>query len=105
MNKLYIIPVMICLGMSFMGNISSPELAVNRLYRSGTLEGRMVDFHENGVQQVTANFKKNRLSGAWISWFSNGVMCDSGRFAGNIPDGEWKSWYPNGKTRVVWHFN
>ena len=105
MNKLYIIPVMIYLGVFFMDDIFTPEIAMVRKHHSKTLEENFIDFHDNGVKQVNANFKKSKLSGAWMSWFNNGIKCDSGRFSGNIPDGEWKSWYPDGKTRVVWHFN
>lgn len=65
----------------------------------------LIDFHANGVKQVSAKFKKNKLSGAWKSWYASGVTCDSGRFAGNVPDGLWKSWYPNGKPRFIWNFN
>ena len=96
---------MIFLGVSFMENFSTPEITMSENHPAFTSVENLVDFHDNGVKQVAANFKKNKLSGAWMSWFSNGMKCDSGKFTGNIPDGEWKSWYPNGKTRVVWHFN
>lgn len=96
MNKLHIITALLSVGMLSFALPDAPA--------SG-LEEKFVDYHENGVQQVSANFRKNKLSGTWTSWFVSGAKCDSGRFTGNVPDGEWKSWYPNGKTRVVWHFN
>jgi antitoxin component YwqK of YwqJK toxin-antitoxin module len=65
----------------------------------------LIDFHANGVKQVSAKFKKNKLSGAWKSWYPTGAICDSGRFTGNVPDGLWKSWYPDGNPRYIWHFN
>lgn len=101
MKKLYIIPVMFCLGVFLLSHAPvKPKPASKKL-----VEDNLVGYHDNGVAQINANFKKNKLYGNWNSWYKSGTLCDSGKFVGNVPDGEWKSWYPNGKTRVIWHFS
>lgn len=101
MKKLYIIPVVLCLGMSLLSHTPhKPRPALKRM-----AEENLLGYHDNGVTQLNANLRRNKLNGTWNSWYRTGTRCDSGKFVGNVPDGEWKSWYANGKTRVIWHFS
>ena len=64
-------------------------------YEDGDLEGRYIDYDEEGNALTTGQYEAGYEEGVWM--FRNGTSYETGRYSGGLRDGVWKSWFEPGK--------
>ena len=55
-------------------NFNSGQLAYEREYKDGLLNGRSVSYHENGQKSSDGNFYNDQLHGEVMAWDANGNL-------------------------------
>jgi antitoxin component YwqK of YwqJK toxin-antitoxin module len=64
-------------------------------YEDGELEGRFVEYDEEGQAIVEGQYTAGYEEGVWM--YRNGTFVEKGRYEGGLREGTWKSWFESGK--------
>jgi len=78
------------------------EAAVSWFYRQDDeyfLDGKFIQWHENGEKESEGTFKDGKFDGKWTIWHENGQKHLEGTYKNRHRDGKWIKWYNNGNKR------
>jgi antitoxin component YwqK of YwqJK toxin-antitoxin module len=64
-------------------------------YEDGELEGRYVEYDEEGVVLTQGLYSSGYEEGVWT--YRNGSAIETGRYEGGLREGTWKTWFESGK--------
>ena len=64
-------------------------------YEDGELEGRYIEYDEEGQPVTEGQYMAGYEEGMWK--YRNGTAIESGRYEGGLREGIWKSWFESGK--------
>ena len=64
-------------------------------YEDGELEGRYVEYDEEGVILTQGLYSSGYEEGVWT--YRNGSAIETGRYEGGLREGTWKTWFESGK--------
>ena len=64
-------------------------------YEDGELEGRYVDYDEEGKVMTSGLYEAGYEEGPWM--YRNGTLYEIGKYSGGLREGIWKSWFESGK--------
>ena len=64
-------------------------------YEDGELEGRYVEYDEEGHPVTEGDYTAGYEEGVWK--YVNGTSIETGKYEGGLREGIWKTWFENGK--------
>ena len=73
------------------------QLAFERTYKNGELDGLWKEWYENGQLQYEWNYKDGKEDGLHRMWYENGQLRYEYNYKDGKEDGLWKEWHENGK--------
>jgi hypothetical protein len=95
------VPVHTCLGGGEAHtDVRDDGSVVQSCHRSGTLDGRFVQWHANGQKAAEGRYVDGQRDGAWAWWHPSGKLAARGRFSHGSEVGIWNWWHPNGQTET-----
>ena len=78
------------------------EAAVSWFYRQDDeyfLDGKFIQWHENGEKESEGTFKDGKFDGKWTIWHENGQKHCEGTYKNKHRDGKWIWWESNGNKQ------
>ncbi len=70
-------------------------------YKNGVMEGRYVEFQEDGDTLTKAYFRKGKLNGSLVEYYPNGGIQRIMTYEDNVPSGLLLKLYDNGAAEMV----
>jgi len=64
------------------------------------INGKVIDYHENGNISVEGQYNKGKEYGKWIFYYENGNILTEGEYKEGDKDGEWVRYHENGKIMI-----
>lgn len=73
------------------------------LTKGDSVEVRM--FHENGVVDRIARYRKGQKVGVWQAFYRDGAKWAEHQYEAGVQVGPYRTWHPNGQVAIEGHYS
>jgi antitoxin component YwqK of YwqJK toxin-antitoxin module len=80
------------------------QLLMDGSHEFASLNGPYLRFFNNGIRQITGQYKNGKLHGDYIERNYYGDTICKGYYDNGIKDGVWTYWHDNGQLKAVHHY-
>ena len=80
------------------------QLLMDGSHEFASLDGPYLRFFNNGIRQITGQYKNGKLHGDYIERNYYGDTICKGYYENGIKDGVWTYWHDNGQLKAVHHY-